>query len=1039
MFGMRFEQPQFLWLLLLVVPIAIAGIWALASSDGLRRATVVGLRTVLFVSVVLVLAGPHFRRTHDQLTVIGVLDISGSVRRFADFSLPAGTDGAAMDAPAARSNLEFLREWLRQATADRRPDDRFGLVVFDGRATVLATPTRGEYADDNVSIAMSEGTDIAHAIQLALAMFPGETARRIVLLSDGNETVGSALHAARAAAGRSPDGGDAGDNAAAAAGVPIDVVPISYRVEHDVQIVRVEAPPSARPEQAVTVRILLDSIQPTTGWLTLLHEDVPVDINGEREGFRARLSLPAGRSVHIAQVMLGGTPVQRFEAVFEPDDARADSLPENNRASAFISTPGKGAVLIVRNDNGAADRILEETLRSAGMDVEATNPGRIPADLLQLQAYDLIILQNVPAYEFDDSMQQMLARYVNDFGGGLIMTGGENSFGAGGWNGTAIEEVLPVELDLPKELRLNQAALVLVMDKSGSMAMNVAGSRATQQQIANRGAAEAIMSLQPDSLVGVVVFDSFASVRVPLAPNDNPQRSIDRIMGVRPAGGTFMGPALARAREMLNEVDVPRKYVVVLSDGHSEGREQLPALVGQMAVDGITVSTIGVGDQADREMLAAMADIGGGEFHDVINPAMLPRVLVDSVQVVNKPLIKIATVQPIVQATGTTLAAGLAGAPPLEGLVLTAPRLDPRISMELVTPDNEPLLAHWQAGVGRAAVFTSDVTGDWSRHWTPWPGYASAFTQLARMTSRPPSSHDYELVTTIDEGTLEIRFRAVDQEGDYLDFLSVKGAVYTPSGGELEVALSQTGPGSYAARLPAEESGNYVVALLPRQGAAALPPVVGGVNQPEGIEFRRYQSNISLLQRIAEETGGRLLDARDPRGVELYDRSGMRDSASLLPAWKLMLPFVIAIVLLDIAARRIAWDAHLIRRALVSAITRVAPARIKGEETKATLAALRQRNAMTGESIESSRPTMDSHRVGPAGQERTSGDVDEQTRQDRIQAALDALQGSKSTSKTPQPSPPPPEPVAPDAAATTSGLLAAKKRVRDQLEGRRPE
>jgi len=1044
---LRFEQPLFLWLLLLIAPMVIAGLWSLRPFDLLRRATVLTLRVLLIAGVVIVLAGPHLRRTHDQLTVIGVLDVSGSVRRFADLPLPESVAASpAGDEGDIRTNLEYLRWWFREAAGVREPDDRFGLVVFDGRAVAIATPTRGEYADDNVSLTMSEGTNIAHAIQLALAMFPAETAKRIVLISDGNETIGSALAAARTAAGRASEG-EAAQQAQALAGVPVDVAPVSYRVERDVQIVRVETPANARPEQVVTVRILLDSIEPTTGWLTLLHEGAPVDINGPQEGFRAHLALPAGRTVHIAQVMLGRTPVQRFEAAFETDDARSDALPENNRASAFIATPGKGAVLIVRRDDEPGDRLLEAALRAAGLEVEAIVPGRVPTDLLQLQAFDLIILQNVPAYEFDEPVQQMLARYVNDFGGGLIMTGGEDSFGAGGWNGTAIEEILPLELDLPRELRLNQAALVLVMDKSGSMAMNVAGSRATQQEIANRGAAEAIMSLQPDSLVGVVVFDSFASVRVPLGPNDDPEDSVDRIMGINPGGGTFMGPALSRAHEMLNKADVPRKYVVVLSDGHSEGREQLTGIVGAMAADGIQVSTIAVGDEADRDMLSAMADIGGGEFHDVINPAMLPRVLVDSVQVVNKPLIKIATVQPIPQPTGTTLAAGLADAPPLEGLVLTAHRNDPRVTTELVTTDNEPLLAYWQAGVGRAAAFTSDVTGDWSRHWTPWSGFGSTFTQLARMISRPPFSHDYELGTTIDEGTLDIRFRAVDQVGDSLDFLSVGATVYTPGGDEIEVKLTQTGPGAYSAQVPAEESGNYIVALLPRQGAAALPPVIGGANQPEGVEFRRYQSNVALLQRIAEETGGRLLDIRDPHAVNIYDRSGMRPSTSLLPAWNLLLPFVIAMLLLDIAARRIAWDAKLIRRAAIAAITRVAPARIKGEETKATLAALRQRNEMVEVALQREEAAGEGLRAAPAVRERAREEepIDEEARQARIRAALDALEGRKpdaaSRPQSPAPAAPPPtQPADADAgeaaATTTSGLLAAKQRLRDQMEGR---
>jgi uncharacterized membrane protein len=1056
MSAVRFEHPELLWLLAIIVPAAILGVRSLRSHDLLRRATILVMRALLLTGVTIVLAGPHFRRSHDQLTVIGVLDISGSVRRFADLPALGTLDPAAREIivpPQGAteplglpeniySNLDYLRAWFRAAAGVRGPDDRFGLVVFDGRTTAIVPPTRGEYSDENISIAMEEGTNIERAIQLALAMFPAESAKRIVLVSDGNETGGSALQAAQFAAGARDGENSLGPASRLpdqlGAGVPIDVAPISYHIEHDVQVARIEAPLAARPEQVVTIRVVLESVSAANGWLTLFHEEVAVDLNGEESGVQAALALPAGRTVYEIDVPLGRTPVQRFRAVFQTADPLADRLPENNRASAFISTPGRGAILILRQQHEPADRLLQETLRAAGLDVDAEVPGRMPADLLLLQQYDLVILQNVPAYEFDESAQRMLARYVNDFGGGLIMTGGENSFGAGGWNGTPVEDVLPLELDLPREMRINQAALVLVMDKSGSMGMNVAGSRATQQEIANRGAAEAIRSLQRESLIGVVVFDSFSSVRVELAPNDDPEKSAERVMGITPAGGTFMGPALRRAQEMLREADVKRKYVVVLSDGHSEGREELPAIVGEMAAEGISISTIAVGDEADRPMLAAMAEIGGGEFHDVINPALLPRVLVDSVQVVNKPLIKVATVTPVAQASGTTLAAGLADAPPLEGLVLTAPRNDPRVTTELITTENEPLLAHWQAGIGRAAAFTSDVTGDWSRHWAGWPGYSNSFTQLARMISRPPASQDYELATTIDGGTLDIALRAVDEQGDAVDFLSVPGTVYTPDGREIEIKLAQTGPGEYTARVPAEESGNFIVALQPRQGNVALPPVVGGATQAEGLEFRRYSSNIALLQQIAEVTGGRLLDIRDPQSANLYDRAGMRRSVSLLPAWKLLLPFIIAALLLDIAARRIAWDARTIRRAAEAGLARVRPARLKGEESRATLAALRERSDAVFDSMAREAKPGEAATTQRGAHEAP---IDEESRQAGIRAALDALQGKRPASAGPRApkmaSPPADSTEVREAAATTSGLLAAKKRLRDQLEGRR--
>jgi len=1052
----RFDQPELLLLALLAIPVALVGWRALNGFDWLRRWTVIVIRTAVIALAAVLLAGPRFMQAHDHLTVIGVLDVSGSVRRFAD--LPEIPD------LGDRTNMEYLRWWFREATQTRTPDDRFGLIVFDGRAVAISAPRTGDYADDRLDATIVEGTNIAEAIRLGLAMFPADTSKRLVLVSDGNETTGDALAAAREAAGRL-DADLESIDPARARGVPIDVAPVAYRVDRDVRIVRVEAPPNARPGQVVTVRMVVESVRPTEGWLSLEREGQPIDLNADEPGVRRALRLPAGRSVHLAQVTLGDARVNRFEAAFEPADPQADFLPENNRAEAFVATPGRGAVLLVRRDDDTGDTALESTLRAADIDVEAVIPEAVPIDPFALQSYDLVILQDVGAFEVSNAAQENLARYVHDFGGGLIMTGGESSFGAGGWNGTPVEEVLPLELDLPRELRLTQAALVLVMDKSGSMSQSVAGTRATQQEIANRGAAAAIESMQKESQVGVVVFDSFSSVVVPLGPNDTPRETANRVRGIAPGGGTNMAPALRQAYQMLQQSEARKKYVVCLSDGKSAAPGAIEAIAAEMHDAGITVSTIAVGDEADYALLERVATVGDGEFYPVLNPATLPRVLVDSVQVVNKPLIKEVTFRPVIRATGTTLAAGLANAPPLEGLVLTAHRGDPRVVTEMVTPEGEPLLAHWQAGLGRAAAFTSDAGAEWATQWVGWAGYASFWTRLVRSMSRSPVSSDFELSTELDAGRLDIALEAAGDEAGYLDYLVVEGKVYSPSGEEIDVRLRQTGPGRYGASVEAPESGTYIVALLPREDGEALAPVIGGVVQSEGAEFARYRSNVALLQRIAETTGGRLLDLEAPAETDLFSREGMAPSVSVLPAWRTFLWWLVALLLFDVAVRRLAWDASTIRRAAAAAARRVTPGRHKADAARGTLASLRARSEAFEQSIERESAGYEKLRAetrfriprARSSQPEATGDA---ARKQRIAEALDAVSGrggggggrsgpaspdaSPDSSASHQPaeaskpkeSPPPghePEDE-PPSETTTGGLLAAKRRLRQEQQ-----
>ena len=997
---LHFDQPGLLLLALLIVPLTWFGLRMLSTMDRLRRSVVLLLRSVLVAVLVIMLAGPRTVRSHSNLTVIGILDLSGSVQRFA--RLPEVSD---LD---RRSAVEYFRQWFRIATSTRAADDRFGLIVFDGRATVVSVPVRGDYIDDNLDVTVLEGTNIAQAIRLALAMFPADTSKRIVLVSDGNETLDRALEAA-----------------AEAAAVPIDVVPIVYALGDDVQVVRVEAPPTAQPGQTVTVRIVLAATAPATGRLVLRREGQPVDINGQAPGASRPVSVPQGRSVHLVQVVLGDSPINRFEAIFEPDDPASDALVDNNRAEAFTSTPGRGSALVLDGRADPQRNALARALVAAGIPTSAQPPTALGGDLLGLQQYDLIILDNVAAYALTPAQHELLARWVNDLGGGLIMVGGPESFGAGGWNGTALEKVLPVELDPPKELKLATAALVLVLDKSGSMNQHVAGTRSTQQRIANDAAAMAIESLHRESLVGVVTFDFFAQVRVPLGPNDDPAGIAERVRGITADGGTNLEPALRRALSMLRGVEAEKKLVVCLTDGRSH-TTNLDDIVNAMAAENIKLTTIAVGDDADQETLRHLAEIGGGEFYAVRNPRTLPRVLVDSVQVINTPLLKEGPFVPVIRPTGSTLTAPMRPAPVLEGLVITTPRPDAKVTVEMTHPDGEPLLAHWQAGLGRAAAFTSEADGPWSRNWIGQPGYATFWAGLARTMSRPAMSPDTELVVVIQGDRLLVALEATGRDQAFLDYLHVDGVVYGPDGESRPIRLQQTAPGRYETSVGAAAAGNYVVALSPRRGQRRLAPVIGGASQSASAEFSRFDSDTELLEQIVRATGGQQLDIERPEATDLYDRAGLVPSRSAVPAWRTLLWLALALLLIDVAVRRLAWDSGALRRSAARAVARVTPAQVHGRQAAATLAALRQVEKATRPGGQAPRPAV----AEPARPLRSTRPPEPS----RVSAAIDALMGRAGKATPSQPKPVPPPPPNTGSTETTSGLLAAKRRARKKLE-----
>ncbi len=1031
--NLHFDQPLMLLLALAIVPMVALGWRWLRVMDPLRRVTVLGVRSALLAILAVALAGPRTVREHDHLTVIGVLDLSGSVKRLAQLpQLAQLADGTT------RSNVAYLREWFRRATKTRADDDRFGLIVFDGKASVVSVPETGPYIDDNLDVTLLQGTNIAEAIELALAMFPADTSRRIVLLTDGSETAGDAIAAARqAAAGarsqRATGGSDPAGTAFRQAAVPIDVIPITYSVRGDVQVLRAEAPPWAQAGQTITVRVVLEATRPTRGRLLLQREGRAVDLNGQLPGTSRRVEVPAGRSVHLAQIRLGETPINRFEAVFEPDDPADDALVENNRAETFTATPSRGIVLVLDPRAGERPNELARVLQADEIPTHVRPPGSLAEDVLSLQLYDLIVLDNVAASELDATQHELLARWVRDLGGGLIMIGGEHGFGAGGWNGTALEEVLPLELDPPKELRLATAALVLVLDKSGSMNQRVQGTRASQQQIANEAAAMAIESLRRESLVGVVTFDLAAHVRVPLQPNEDPGLIAREVRGISADGGTNLAPALRAAHRMLGGVETKNKLVVCLSDGRSHSRD-LEAIVKEMAADDIKLTTIAVGDAADHATLKKLAEIGGGQFYPVQNPRTLPRMLVDAVQVINKPLLKEVPFQPVILPTGSTLTSTLLEAPILEGLVITTRRLDPKVAVEATHPEGEPLLAHWQVGLGRVAAFTSDADGGWSHRWIDWPGYATFWTHLARTISRPATNPETELLTRITGGRLHVTLEATDEERGFLDYLHVDGVVYGPDGSSRTIRLTQTAPGLYEASMEATAAGNYIVALSPRRGSRRLAPVIGGASQPQNPEFRRLESNPRLLEQLVEITGGRLLTDMigDPDGANLFDRTGLPKSRSALPAWPILLWLALGLAVVDVASRRLAWDYGLFRGLLARALARVAPRERLGRRATATLASLRRATVPTPRPEGRQEPEgQGSPRPGrepePAP-EPTASNVS-----DALEAFLGKTQPASTEAGDTDSDDTPPAGETPATPATGS-LLAAKRRARKRMD-----
>ncbi len=1080
--SLRLDQPELLWLLLLVLPLGWLGTRRLTTVEPVRRWIAIGLRGGVLLLLLLILAGLRAERRHTDLTVIAVVDRSSSTRIFvqpdaiesgspADLASAPPASGPPLGSTADRGLMTRVSDYLRSASGEQRPDDRFGVVAYDQQPTVVTRPGPGVRADLSDAAVAREGTDTARALEWAMASkADADTALRLVLISDGNDTAGDTLAAARNAA---------------AAGVPIDVLPLNYRLGQEVMVEGVYTPVEAREGQTVAVRVVLRATAPSRGTLQLRHDGNLLDLNAAAPGRGWPIDLSdwsdaqvlvaddpedsspppgeatnaAGRFLLVKQVDVPITTAgaNNFEAIFEPDRpprlssaasvsasgsdsevaspfaASTDTVAVNNRAESFTLVQGRGRVLLVDYVGGISGRILPEALRSREINLDVIPPSAFPQDAAALSRYDAVVFQNVPAETITGRQQTVLARYVNDLGGGFAMLGGPDSFGAGGWTNTIIDRsILPVQCEIPSQTILPTGALVICIDRSGSMSVPVGNTGQTQLELAGEAAILALQTLYPTDLVGLVAFDSAPTWVLPLQPNDDPVGAARLIRSMRASGGTNLSTGLQLAYETLSDqrfADRSVKHCILLTDGN-EPAYNYQALMAKFADADISLTTVGVGDGQNAVLLQDLAMRGNGKFYPISNPLDLPQIFIKEARLIRKNLIREGEFVPQRVNTGSPLTANLPPTPPLNGLVLTGARYDRRVDMPLLGPEGEPLFAHWQVGLGRAAAWTSDATNRWATSWLTWPGYADFWARTVRYLSRPARSQDAELTTTLDGNALNVRLDLTQQEsldpaaaGAASAPSTIPGKLLRPDGSITNLSLQQTGPGIYVGSAPAAETGNYLVNLFysapDASGSVAPQFAAAGTTRVPGQELRRFAPNLALLQQVAEITGGRILDPADPAAANLFDRSHRFESVSSRPLRWLLLPWLLALLLLDIANRRLAWD----HRAIAAWIKQTSTVqRRTAAQTRRTLGNLKSRRQQAAAPVSS-----------PVGPDNTP----------RSPAPPAISTGRGFTPLTTKSSPPPaekprptsitdhpPPPVDPDQP--TSRLLAAKRRARQQ-------
>lgn len=876
---LSFIYPAALWLLLLVLPLLALALLAPRRLPRGRFWASLILRALLFVCLVGALAGAQLVRRVDQVTTVFLIDSSDSV------------------SPEERTRAE---EFIRAALQTMRDGDQAAIVAFGDNALVERAPSPERGLRRIQSAPDTSRTDIGEAITLGLALLPAETQKRLVLLSDGGENAGDVRRAIELARAR---------------GVPIEVVALGEATNDLVQLSDLRAPATARQGQRLALTAIVEAGAAAQATLRL------------REGARVvaerQVQLQPGRQQFDFSLEATADGLTRYSLEITAD---GDTRRQNNQAAALIDVQGPPRVLIVEGRAGEAAN-LAAALRAAQMQPTLIAPTELPTSLTGLASYDAVVLANVAATHLPAAALELLPAYVRDLGRGLVMVGGDRSYGMGGYGRTPLEAALPVNMEVRDRERRPDVAIVFVIDKSGSMAAchcnDPAGASGMQSggvvkvDIAKEAVLQASALLQPSDKVGVVAFDDVPRWALNVSQRPSLNEIQDAIAPLAPNGQTNVRGGLLAAKQALEQTDARVKHVILLTDGWSSSGNATD-IAQELRAEGITLSTVAAGG-GSAPYLEELATIGGGRYYPAVNMEDVPQIFVEeTIKTIGSYLIEEPFVPTLVG--DSPILHGLTDQnwPSLYGYNGT--ELKDSAQLILRTPQGDPLLAQWQYGLGRAVAWTSDLKGQWAADLVRWERFGTLAAQLVGWTIPDQRDNALNAQARVDGTQAIISAEARDAEGRPLVDAQLTATLIGPDGGSQQVPLQQVGPGQFQAVIPSPPEGAYLVQLTAQRAGTTLEQQLVGLVVPYSPEYRQQQRNPALLEAIAQETGGRLLQT--PATVFTPNQSDVRRAREI--AFPLLLVAVLLLPI-DIAVRRLSLQ----RRDLAAARAWVAQRRAR--------------------------------------------------------------------------------------------------------------
>jgi uncharacterized membrane protein len=858
---MDFQYPE---LLLLAIPVGY-----LYYRFGRVKGITGALRVVILLLLILTIAGPRWNLSGTGIDVMIVADHSRSM---------------------PDNSSERVKELIHIVEKNRGSGDRVGLVSMGAEPQLEYIPRKQGLLTEFKSDTNVDGSDLNAAIETALNANDNQFRPvRVLVLSDGEYTGPSPALAARRAR---------------EANIKIDYRKFERVREGDYSIESLMLPEVVSPREPFQFTVNVYCSLPAKGTLTI-----------ERAGkviAKSERDFKIGYQQFPFRDLIDQPGLYQYQAKLEVTN---DPLIENNIGIGMMRVEAEGKVLLLNRDGQAGN--LGQELKTNGFNVDVKVASTFPMTLDALDPYRVVILEDVPAREFGRQKMQTLAQFIEELGGGFLMTGGKNSFGAGGYFKSPLEELLPVSMEMRKEHRKSSIAIAIALDRSGSM-MAPVGDHQTKMDLANIGTAECIRLLSSGDSVAVIAVDSAPHVVQYLTEVDDPERIAKEVLKIESTGGgIFVYEALLAAGKELAKADQATKHIILFSDAaDSEEPGDYKTLLKKFESAGITVSVIGLGKDSDVDaaLLKDISKLGQGNIMFTEDAQELPRLFTeDTMSVARSSFIEKSDTEPngftSRQVPDSRLFGDFKGTefPNVDGFNLSY--LKPEATMAIVTTDEyaAPLCAGWYRGLGRVTAMSVEVDGQYSGQFGSWNNYGSFLSTHVRWLMGKQNAPDFYLKVTA-QGQDAVATIELDPERKNRESTTPpEFMVIAPSDERhdpIKPEFVWTGPDTLQARFKLDKSGTYRTLVKSGTNELYRGPVVSLPYSPEFAPRIGIPSGDEALKDIAQLTGGE----ERPDVASIFKdppRSIVR-----MTLYPYLLGLTMFLLVIEIAGRRLSlWEA----------------------------------------------------------------------------------------------------------------------------------